>query len=268
MNAAVEQAYQQGVLTTASLMVAGDAAADAVARARRLPGLRVGLHVVVIEGAAALPAASIPALVGEDGWFPSDQLKLGLSYFFQPTVQRQLRTEIRAQFAAFLATGLKLDHANAHKHMHLHPTVGRILIEEGQRCGLRAVRVPAEPAAVLRQCGEHSSLGAAALYQWTRLLRGQVHRAGMVQTDQVFGLHWSGGMTRERVLRLAQALPAGVSEIYFHPATHADATIERLMPSYQHHGELTALLDPAVAQALPAHTTFAHLSNTGSAGPS
>ena len=248
-------------------MVAGGAAADAVQRARRLPGLRVGLHLVVIEGAAALPAARIPGWVGGDGWFPSAQLQLGWSYFFQPAIRRQLRAEIRAQYAAFVATGLPLDHANAHKHMHLHPTIGRMLIEEGQRCGLPAVRVPAEPAGALRRCGERSGLGAAALYQWARVLRRQVRQAGMATADQVFGLHWSGGMTRERVLRLAQALPAGVSEIYFHPATHADATIQRLMPGYQHQAELAALLDSAVAQALPPRTTFATLSNSGGAGP-
>ncbi len=259
VNAAVEQAYRNGVLTTASLMVAGAAARDAVDRARRLPGLRVGLHLVVIEGAAAMPAAEIAGLVNEDGWFGMDQLKLGVAYFFRPGVRRQLRSEIRAQYAAFAATGLPLDHANAHKHMHLHPTVGRMLIQEGQRYGLAAVRVPAEPASVLQQCGERPGPGAAVLYRWTTLLRRQVRRAGLATADQVFGLHWTGGMTGERLLRLAPALPPGVSELYFHPATHADAAIQRLMPGYHHAGELAALVDPAVAAALPPRTTFAAL---------
>ena len=72
VNEAVERAYRDGVLGAASLMVAGPAAADAVRRARALPGLRVGLHLVVIEGAAVLPRMRITDLVGERGWFPSD----------------------------------------------------------------------------------------------------------------------------------------------------------------------------------------------------
>ena len=259
MNAAVEQAYRGGVLTTASLMVAGAAAADAVERARRLPGLRVGLHLVAIEGAAVLPPAVISGLVGDDGWFGSDQLTSGCRYFFRPGVRRQLRAEIRAQFAAFRATGLPLDHANAHKHMHLHPTVGRLLIEEGQRCGLPAVRVPAEPAGPLQRCGERPGPAAMALCSWAGVLRRQVRRAGLATTDHVFGLYWSGSMTRERLLRLAPALPPGVSEIYFHPATYADPLMQRLMPGYQHQSELAALIDPAVAQALPPRATFAAL---------
>ncbi|WP_297836130.1 ChbG/HpnK family deacetylase, partial [Pseudomonas sp.] len=42
VNQAVEQAYRSGVLRAASLMVAAPAAADAVERARRMPGLAVG----------------------------------------------------------------------------------------------------------------------------------------------------------------------------------------------------------------------------------
>ena len=136
VNEAVELAHREGALTSASLMVAGPAAADAVRRARALPGLRVGLHLVVIEGPAVLPPAEIPDLVDAAGQFPSDQLRLGIAYFFRPRVRRQLAAEIRAQFAAFAATGLTLDHANAHKHMHLHPTVGRLLIDIGRDFGL------------------------------------------------------------------------------------------------------------------------------------
>ena len=149
VNEAVEQAHRDGILDQASLMVAGPAAADAVRRARAMPSLRVGLHLVVIEGPAALSPSEIPALVDGSGQFPADQARLGFRYFFRPEVRRQLAHEIRAQFSAFAATGLELDHANAHKHMHLHPTVGRMMIEIGQEFGLRSVRVPAEPPAIL-----------------------------------------------------------------------------------------------------------------------
>ena len=250
VNAAVEQAHRQGVLDAASLMVAGPAAADAVRRARSLPGLRVGLHLVVIEGPAVLPAAAIPDLVDAAGQFPADQLRLGLRYAFHPRVRRQLAAEIRAQFAAFAATGLALDHADAHKHMQLHPTVGRLLLAIGREFGLRAVRVPAEPPAVLRAAGGRAGLGGRALYHWSGLLRGQARRAGMVVADACFGIAWSGHMTGARVLALLGQLPAGLSEIYFHPATMQDGDLLRLMAEYEPVAELAALCDPAVPAAL------------------
>ncbi len=176
-------------------MVAGPAAADAVRRARAMPGLAVGLHLVVIEGPAVLAPTLIPDLVDARGWFPSDQVQLGCNYFFRPRVRQQLAAEIRAQFEAFAAAGLRLDHANAHKHMHLHPTVGRLLVDIGREFGLRAVRVPFEPPSVLAACGTRPGIGAHALATWTRLLRRQVTHAGMLANDQCFGIAWTGEMT-------------------------------------------------------------------------
>jgi chitin disaccharide deacetylase len=252
VNEAVERAFRHGALNAASLMVAGPAAADAVRRAHALPGLRVGLHLVAIEGQAVLPPAEIPNLVDPSGWFPSDQLRLGINYFFRPQVRRQLATEIRAQFAAFAATGLTLDHANAHKHMHLHPTVGSLMLRIGAEFGLRSVRIPAEPPSVLARCGTRVGWGAHALYHWTSLLRWQARKAGMATNDHCFGLAWSGHMTTSRVHRLLQELPDGLSEIYFHPAVQQDAALARLMPDYEPAAELATLLDPSLlSQAKP-----------------
>jgi len=243
INQAVERAHRDGVLDAASLMVAAPAVDDAVRRARALPGLRVGLHLVVIEGPAVLPPARIPDLVDPSRQFPSDQLRLGIRYFARPPVRRQLAAEIRAQFQAFAATGLTLDHANAHKHMHLHPTVGRLMLEIGREFGLTSVRIPNEPPAVMARCGTPVGFGARALHAWTRILRRQVRRAGLRANDQCFGLAWSGHMTADRLHRLVDALPDGDSEIYFHPATERDATLRRLMPDYEHEAEFAALLE-------------------------
>jgi hopanoid biosynthesis associated protein HpnK len=252
VNEAVERAHRDGLLRSASLMVAAPAADDAVHRARRLPALRVGLHLVAVEGPAVLPPDRIPALVDATGQFPADQLRLALRYAFDPAARRQLASEIDAQFSAFVATGLTLDHADAHKHMHLHPTVGRLMLRIGQRFGLPALRVPAEPPWVLAACGTPAGRGARLLYRWTDLLRHQARRAGVATTDHCFGLAWSGCMTAERLRRLAEHLPDGVSEVYCHPASRRDVTLARLMPDYRHTDELAALLDPAVEAAFRA----------------
>ena len=242
VNEAVEQAHLTGTLHAASLMVAGAAATDAVRRARTLPNLRVGLHLVVIEGPAVLPRSEIPDLVDARGQFPSNQLGLGINYFARPRVRRQLAAEIRAQFAWFASTGLTLSHADAHKHMHLHPVVGRMMIDIGREFGLSRVRVPAEPPAVLVRCGTRVGFGGHALRQWSRLLRRQVRTAGMTSTDHCFGIAWSGHMTRAKLDCLLRELPDGDSEIYFHPAVARDAELRRLMPDYEHEAEFEALL--------------------------
>ncbi len=252
VNEGIERAHRDGVLTHASLMVAGPAAFDAVQRARRLRTLRVGLHVVAVDGPALLPAAEIPDLVDERGWFHADQRALALEYAFVPSIRKQLAAEIRAQFAAFAATGLRLDHADAHKHMQLHPTVGRLLLEAGAQHDLRRVRVPAEPPRVLRKCGVKPSFGGRALYRWTKRFRRQAEAAGMATTGAVFGIAFSGHMTEAHVLQLLANLPDGDVELYFHPAARRDELLQSLMPGYEHTGELAALLSPRVRAALAA----------------
>jgi hopanoid biosynthesis associated protein HpnK len=248
VNEAVELAHREGVLGAASLMVSGAAAGDAVRRARAMPSLAVGLHLVVIEGPAVLPPQRIPDLLDQAGRFPSDQLGLGINYFFRPHVRAQLKAEIRAQFEAFAATGLRLDHLNAHKHMHLHPTVGRLAIEIGRDYGLRAVRIPAEPPAVLARCAAAAGVGDRMLYRWAGILRRRARRAGLRVNDACFGLKWTGHMTVDRLLRLLPELPQGLSEIYAHPAAAADPALAALMPDYEQTAELDALLDPDVAE--------------------
>src|SRR3954467_11277386 len=101
VNAGIERAHRDGVLQAASLMVGAPAAVDAVRIARANPSLRVGLHLVGIEGPAGLAPPALPGPGDAQGQFPSDQLGLGLRYFFRAAVRRQLRAEIRAQFSAF-----------------------------------------------------------------------------------------------------------------------------------------------------------------------
>ena len=237
VNDAVVRAAAQGILTSASLMVSAPAAADAVARTP--PGLAVGLHLVVIDGAPTLPPEAIPDLVGPDGRFPTGQLRLGMAYYFRPRVRRQLAAEIRAQFEAFAATGLTLDHANAHKHMHLHPTIGRLMIEVGRDYGLRAIRIPAEMGF---PGGPPQGAGDRALRSWTALLRSQARRAGLQCNDRVVGLGWTGHMTLQRVQIALSQLGPGLTEMYFHPATARDDTLVRLMPGYEHEAEFDALM--------------------------
>lgn len=248
VNAAVELAHRGGILTAASLMVAAPAAAAAVEIARRTPGLRVGLHLALVDARPALPPAEIPDLVGPDGWFRRDTARFGAELFFSPRMRGQLAREVEAQFAAYAATGLPLDHVDAHQHFHLHPTVAGLMVRVGARHGMRAVRIPAEPVAIVRaiEPGTRSALPAITA-PWTRLLGARMRRAGCRVPDQVFGLSWTGAMTASRVAALLDRLPAGTTEIYTHPAL--DGAYPGAAPGYRYRDEFEALLDPAVAAA-------------------
>ncbi|ABF10281.1 hopanoid biosynthesis associated protein HpnK [Cupriavidus metallidurans] len=237
INEAVERAHCQGILNAASLMVSSPAAADAVERARRLPGLRVGLHLVLADGVATLPYDQIPDLVDASGRFGSAMVRDGFRFFFLPRVRAQLAAEIRAQFEAFAATGLPLDHVNAHKHFHLHPTVLSLILSIGRDYGMRAVRLP-------REAG-----GPLLLRPWLALLRARLQRAGIAYNDYVLGLSDTGAMDEATLLAAFEQLPRGVVEMYLHPAVTSGAEVGASMTGYRHADELAALLSPRVRAA-------------------
>ena len=201
-------------------MVAAPAAADAIARARRLPSLRVGLHIVLVDGRPMLRPEALPELVDRNGCFRNDMAAAGLRIFVDPVARRQLAAEITAQFEAYAATGLPLDHVDCHKHFHLHPTIARLVIEIGGRFGMTALRVPLEPATVLRRIEPQASSPQSLVTEWwAERLRARVRGAHLATADRVFGLAWSGAMTEARIAGLLAQLPEGVTEIYTHPAT-------------------------------------------------
>ena len=253
VNEAVEQASHAGVLTAASLMVAAPAAPDAVRRARMLPRLRVGLHVVLADGQAMLAPDLIPDLADETGRMNSRMFVNGVRFFASPVLRRQLEAEIRAQFSAFVRTGLPLDHVNVHKHFHLHPTLLEMLLRIGRDFGVAAVRVPDEPVWFAARSGNWlSGANAVLLRPWIALMKRRLHQAQMLHNDRLFGVAASGAMDEAKLLTILARLPPGVTEIYLHPAVESGSFSPPSMPRYRHADELAALLSPRVRAAIAA----------------
>ena len=200
-------------------MIGGAAVGDAIERARRLPSLRVGLHLVLVDGVPTLARDKLPDLVDEAGYLGRDLGRAGRKIFFSAAARRQLTLEITAQFEAYVDTGLPLDHVNAHHHFHVHPTVNGQLMAIGPRYGMRALRVPLEPRATLNRIDRSTTYRRDWRAEpWARVLRARARRRGIVTNDRVFGLAWSGRMSAERMSTLLTNLPDGVTEIYTHPA--------------------------------------------------
>ena len=241
----------EGVLTAASLMVGAPAAATAVELARRLPRLAVGLHLALVDAEPVLPASAVPDLLDRRGRFRSNMALSGAAIFFLPHVREQMRAEIRAQFEAFRATGLTLDHVTAHKHFHLHPSILSVVVELAGEFGAPAVRAPLEPRAILARIdGARCGLTASATAPLARLQRARLKGAGVAAPDQVFGFAWSGAMTHSRLAGLIAHLPEGVTEIYTHPAISSG--FAGAAPGYRYEEELAALTSPELRRQIVA----------------
>ncbi len=226
VNEAVEQAHTQGVLTAASLMVGSPGMEEAVAIARRLPSLAVGLHLVLTDGVPVLPAAQIPALTQKNGRFRDDMAGMGLTLAISSAARAEMAAEIAAQIARFAETGLRPDHINAHKHYYLHPIIGAAALRAARAAGFPTMRIPNEIG------------GPTIQNAWCRVMRAR----GLPAPDRVVGLRWSGAFTADRLLQALPRTPPGVTEFYFHPASRND--VPGGAPGYRYTDELAALVDP------------------------
>ena len=240
VNAAVIQAHRNGILTTASLMVNEAGFDEAVKLAKENPRLGVGLHLILLMGHSAQPPEKIPGLVNSRGEFSDSPAGAGVRYYFKRSLREQLRAEVHAQFEKFQATGLTLDHVNGHLHLHLHPVIFKILMEDAEMLGIKRMRLTRDCLARSRRMARgHWFYRAshAAIYAWlSGCAREPLRRRGIKHAQITFGLLQNARVDEEYILKLLPELPPGDSELYSHPS----------LDEFKH--EFDALVSPRVTE--------------------
>ncbi len=222
INEAVIRAHREGILTTASLMVNEPSCGEAVQWAKENPRLGVGLHLTLLMGRCALPPGEISGLVNARGEFSNDPVKVGMRYFFRRELREQLRREIHAQFARFRATGLTLDHVNGHLHMHLHPVVFGILMEDAEKLGIERMRLTRDPfwTDLPLASGQrvYRAMHAMIYFVLAGCAGARLAKRRIRHTQRVFGLLQNARVDEAYISKLLPVLPRGDSELYSHPS--------------------------------------------------
>lgn len=223
---------------------------EAVAIARRCPGLCVGLHLTLCDGMAA----RLSELTDRRGRLDPSPARAGWQYAIGRYLDDALREEIDRQFARFHAFGFHPSYWDGHHHLHLHPKVLRLTLSIAERHGFRAMRLVREPLPWRPQALVFSQLSKKA----ARDLDGRQ----IATTDRTYGLSNSGSITKSYTRRLVKRLPEGWSELYFHPgAERTPPPPERLAEIIAESGIQLAdsrslamargLLDPDPSSATP-----------------
>lgn len=268
LNAAVGLAHKFGLLTGASLMVSAPAAAHAVALARELPGLCLGLHLTLAQGKPVLPPRQVPGLVDFRGDLPRNPVLAGWRYYFKPSLLPEIRRELAAQIEAALGTGLRLWFLNGHLNLHLHPRILPLVIDlarEYRIPGLRLCREDWRLTLALAPDRGLPKIAQGVIFTWlSARARTLADAAGLVYNDHLFGLTNDGRMTEAHLLALIPRLQPGVTEICFHPALYPDPELAGWAPAYRRQEELAALLSLNLKRELANHeislTGFSNLS--------
>lgn len=241
-NRAVERAFREGVLTSASLTVTASQADDAVEVAKRNPGLGVGLHLMLIGGKSVLKGTELGGLVNPYQEFGESVVLTGVNYLISRGLKAPIRQEIDAQIKRFRLTGLPLDHVNGYRNFHLHPTAFDAIRRDYHKWGIARVRLPRDPLLTnLRLAWGryfYRLSRAMVLSQLTARAVGPLERRGIRHTDLVFGALQRGRMDEKFLLRLLENLFPGTFEVFLHPDEE------------EHDHELEALLSTKVRELI------------------
>ncbi|RFU69913.1 chitin disaccharide deacetylase [Bacillus sp. V59.32b] len=217
VNLGIIEAYQNGVVTSATMMTNMPRAAHAAALALENPGLGVGIHLVLDCGAPVCD--HVPSLVNEKGVFHK---MAGIEQFAELA---DIENEYASQIERFFALGLKPTHIDSHHHLHGHqkiyPTVERLA--EKYRIPIR--KVSANP--------QHMS-------------------NVKLQTAQYFNHDFYGDeLTLEYFIGLLDTvLPYETAEIMTHPAYIDEPLLTGSSYALQRVRELAILTDKRVQEAI------------------
>jgi hopanoid biosynthesis associated protein HpnK len=254
INAAVIQAHREGILTSASLMVNGEAFEEAVSLARQHPDLEVGLHVSLVRSRATLDHRLVPDLVDRTGCLPEAPVSAGFRFYFERRLRHQLQAEIEAQIQKFFDSGLRPTHLDGHLHFHVHPTVLEILLPLMARYAIPSIRLPREDMSINRRIDPgrfwHQSFLSLVYSRLSGRALRKLARQKVLYPDRFFGLLASGRMNEAYLLGVIDRLGPGFTEIGFHPALGPPPELARWTSGYRFREELDALCSARVRDRL------------------
>ena len=220
VNRAIGELSEAGALRSCTLMAAGAAFEDAVRTTKGCKKLRVGCHVVLVDGSCVAPAETVRAL--QDG--SEGQLRSSLPAFIAD-LQRgkipeaQIEAEAVAQIRRLQDAGVTVTHVDSHKHTHLFPRVARPLMRAAMQCGVSAIRNPFEQAwsARLTRGPLLRKLEVAALRNFSSTFQKLLRASGLKTTAGSIGVSATGTLDADNLKRLLDGMPEGTWELVCHP---------------------------------------------------
>ena len=245
VNRGVLRSFQDGIVTSASLLVTGNAFEEAVALAKQNPELDVGLHLTLVEEQAVLKRELLPTLVDETGRLPRTSGEFFRRAFLGRISWGEVELEIAAQIARFHQTGLRLSHLDSHQHLHMFPPVFQIVKRLTSKMDNVWIRNSAgpwrkSPGVPTARWAQQLALNVTSLS--ARGLHGRILPR---TTDGMYGFEVSGCLTRSTLEQTVREIPDGLYELVCHPGEDDVDTQTR----YSHWGyhwaeELNALTAP------------------------
>jgi len=246
INAGIIKGFQEGFITSTSLMTSAPYWQEAVELAQQNPALGIGVHLTLVGGVPpVLPAAKVRSLLDADGLFLPDYVAFAKRFYTGGVKRSELEAELRAQLERALAAGVNLTHVDSHQHTHVLPGVNALVLKLCCEYNIRRVRIPKEGYTFTGgySTGLGRMVGRSGLSLCADMAAVRADGLGVRHPQHFFGMLAGGHLNAGLIANILRQLPDGVSEIMTHPGLDS-AELGKVF-SWQYHwrDELDAYLD-------------------------
>ena len=272
----IVEAHRRGIVTSASLAVTTPFYEHALASCvTACPELGVGLHFTLTSGRPVSPVSYVPLLVDEAGFFRWRFVSLlrSMTVGRRAALLEQIEIELEAQLQRIIKDGIRPDHIDGERHVHLIPGILEAVIAAAARHRVPFVRCGDDLGPGLMEARQAPQLLVNGGMAKSWLLGALTSRArkqfnATVTTANHFASYLYSGRPEMFLKRFFDRPPEpGVTELMVHPGlpeesrglTLGNREVERYLGSHDRKLELDLCVEArAWAGAFPL-TTFAKL---------
>ncbi len=228
INNGIRRSYDNGILTSTSLMMVGEAVDDAITCLNQRPGLGRGIHVALTDGEPITDSDAVETLVTDDGTFYSDGFTFYTNWFRGRIDPTHVRKEVNAQIALAMSRLDSVDHLNSHMHIHMIPKIYDIFDKYAKEYDIPYVRysherLPLTTRAITSGYLFRTIANPGIIKKFVLSILGAfTRRRSSIATDSFAGVVHVGNMTESVLTSLLESSAFPSTELCVHPGEYEE----------------------------------------------
>lgn len=252
VNEAVQQAFEEGILTSTSLIAGGEFYSDALKKINKMNNIGVGVHLTLVGDIKSVQSSmEVSSLTWQNGVFCHsyvDLIKRDLKGLIN---YQEVYEEWDAQIQKVINDGVKITHLDGHQHMHMWPNFVPITMELAKKYNISCIRVPDEKFFFgLKFNNFIRGMARIGLSVLSSRNRKYLKHFNLKANDWFWGMIYGGHFSEKYMIKAIDSLEHGVNEFMTHPSNDECAMENKFKWGYHGESELYALLSKNVKERI------------------
>lgn len=215
VNRGIIKAFNNGIVTSASLLVNRDGYEDALEKISENPKLDVGIHLNAFRGK---PLTDPKRIVNKHGFFYGNNARFLFNYIIHKNkTDREIYEEFEAQILKARKDNVLISSIDTEKHMHTLPSIFRIIIELAEKHNIKAVRMPFEKITARAFFNPAQFVKLFAMLLFYPANKKTLSKSAVIAPKYLHGISISKRYSVASLGKLFKSLESGANELSCHP---------------------------------------------------